>query len=297
MALLDWIKKRNEVQREAQSGGWRAVGVYLYNSEGRYPPASWAKTPEEFAGMVPQIRNHLDNKLEIRITNGDDHLLFHATKNGIEWDGIRLSEYLSREAPRHSDTSEGQHEHAGREKEMGMSGEMGIRERLRDEQQEPAQKRDPEMTAFIRHHQKQWLAHNIAVSVIDANRNDRPIWDGEASQQGSEFNCTWQGKVYERKGRECWGYVGKSDRNTYHAGLFVGEGDLAWTTGWGKPLATETQARQAAERMSSDWRSGNDSGLRKQLIIGPRVGEYREKLSKGGKAMPSRNWRTVSWDR
>jgi hypothetical protein len=97
MALLDWIKKRNEGQREPQSGGWHAVGVYFYNSEGRYPPASWAKTPEEFAGMVPQIRNHLDNKLEIRITNGDDHLLFHATRNGIEWDGIRLSEYLSKE--------------------------------------------------------------------------------------------------------------------------------------------------------------------------------------------------------
>jgi hypothetical protein len=100
MALLDWIKKRNEGQREPQSGGWHAVGVYFYNSEGRYPPASWANTPEEFAGMVPQIRNHLDNKLEIRITNSDDHLLFHATKNGIEWDGIRLSAIKRATSPR-----------------------------------------------------------------------------------------------------------------------------------------------------------------------------------------------------
>ena len=99
MALLDWINKRNQIQTDtpSQTNGWRSVGAYLYNSDGRYPAASWAETPEQFAGMVPQICNHLDNKLEVRITNSEDHLLFHATKNGIEWDGIRLSEYLSKE--------------------------------------------------------------------------------------------------------------------------------------------------------------------------------------------------------
>jgi hypothetical protein len=174
---------------------------------------------------------------------------------------------------------------------------MGIREWINGERPDPVQKRDPEMTAFIRRHQKQWLPHNIAVSVIDANRNERPIWQGESSNQASTLTCVWQGKVHENRGRECRGYVGKSDRNSYHAGLFVGEGDLSWTTGWGKPLATESEARQAAERMSGDWRSGNDGGLRKQLIIGPRIGEYEEKLSKGGKAMPSRAWQSFSWDR
>ena len=174
---------------------------------------------------------------------------------------------------------------------------MGIREWLRGEHRAPVQKRDPEMTAFIRHHQKLWLPHNIAVSVIDASRNDRAIWQREASNQASEFKCIWQGDVHESRGKECWSYVGKSDKGTYHAGLFVGEGDLAWTTGWGKPLATESEARQAAERMSDDWRSGDDRGLRKQLIIGPRISEHEEKLSKAGRAMPSRNWQSFSWDR
>jgi hypothetical protein len=101
MGVLDWIKKRNEVQSNAQSNGWRTVGVYFYGPDGRYPPATWAETPQRFVEMVPKIRKHLDNKLEVRITSSDDHLLFHATKNGIEWDGIRLSEYLSREPQCH----------------------------------------------------------------------------------------------------------------------------------------------------------------------------------------------------
>jgi hypothetical protein len=98
MALLDWIKKRNQIPTDtpSQTNGWRSVGVHFYNQDGRYPPATWAETPQQFVEMVPQIRKHLDNKLEVRITNGDDHLLFHATSNGIEWDGIRLSEYLSK---------------------------------------------------------------------------------------------------------------------------------------------------------------------------------------------------------
>jgi hypothetical protein len=101
MGVQDWIKKRNEVESNTQSSGWRTVGVYFYRPDGRYSAATWAATPQRFVEMVPQIRKHLDNKLEVRITSSDDHLLFHATKNGIEWDGIRLSEYLSREPQWH----------------------------------------------------------------------------------------------------------------------------------------------------------------------------------------------------
>jgi hypothetical protein len=122
MALLDWINKRNQIQTDtpSQTNGWRSVGAYLYNSDGRYPAASWAETPEQFAGMVPQICNHLDNKLEVRITNSEDHLLFHATKNGIEWDGIRLSEYLSREQQANKAISEIEPERMARDKDRGM---------------------------------------------------------------------------------------------------------------------------------------------------------------------------------
>jgi hypothetical protein len=99
MRLLDWMQQphRDQSDTEAQSSRWRTVGVHFYGHDGRYPPATWADSPERFAEMIPQIRKHLDNKLEVRITNSEDHPLFHATSNGVEWDGLRLSEYLSKE--------------------------------------------------------------------------------------------------------------------------------------------------------------------------------------------------------
>ena len=51
---------------------------------------------QRFGVMTPQIRKQLDNKLELRITNSGDHLLFHATDKGIEWDGIGLGQRLDR---------------------------------------------------------------------------------------------------------------------------------------------------------------------------------------------------------
>jgi len=99
MGLLDWVKKDSAVarnQNDDRGGGWESLNVYFYHADGRYPPASHAETPEQFGAMIPQIRKQLDNKLELRITNSGDHLLFHATDKGIEWDGIGLGQHLDR---------------------------------------------------------------------------------------------------------------------------------------------------------------------------------------------------------
>lgn len=95
MALLDFMK-RSDVRgmHDDRGSGWERVGAYLYRADGRYPPATWAETPEQFVKMIPKIREHVDNKLKVRITNTDDHLLFHATDKGVEWDGIGLKPML-----------------------------------------------------------------------------------------------------------------------------------------------------------------------------------------------------------
>jgi hypothetical protein len=80
---------------------WKTAKVYLYREDGRYPAPRWAETPQQFSDMVPDIRRHIDNKLEVRVTNGDDHLLFHSTKNGVEWDGIGLSRFLEHDRGAH----------------------------------------------------------------------------------------------------------------------------------------------------------------------------------------------------
>jgi hypothetical protein len=96
MGYLDWMKGSGATRNKSddQGGGWQRLHVYFYREDGRYPPAKHAETPEAFAEMVPKIREHIDKKLEIRITNGDDHMLFHATQKGIEWDGIQLEPIL-----------------------------------------------------------------------------------------------------------------------------------------------------------------------------------------------------------
>lgn len=95
VALLDFMN-RSKVRSmsDEQGSAWQRVGVYLYRADGRYPPATWAETPEQFAQMIPNIRQHVDKRLEVRVTNTHDHLLFHATDNGIEWDGIQLKPLL-----------------------------------------------------------------------------------------------------------------------------------------------------------------------------------------------------------
>lgn len=93
MGFADWMR-REALRSQSDVGSWHRIGVYLYRADGRYPPPTWAETREQFMGMVPKIRQHIDNKLEVRITNGSDHLLFHSTKKGIEWDGIGLSPVL-----------------------------------------------------------------------------------------------------------------------------------------------------------------------------------------------------------
>ena len=75
-------------------GGWQWLGVYLYRADGTYSGAVWAKTPEEFGKLLPAIQEQLKNRREVRIVNIDDHLVFHATAKGIEWDGIGLGALL-----------------------------------------------------------------------------------------------------------------------------------------------------------------------------------------------------------
>jgi len=74
-----------------KSAGWEWLGIYLYRADGTYTRAEWVKSPEELVAHVPQIREHMKNRLEVRITNSDDELLFHAIDNSVEWDGIGLS--------------------------------------------------------------------------------------------------------------------------------------------------------------------------------------------------------------
>lgn len=98
MPFLDWMKKSPVRQMHDDRGsGWKTVGIYLYRADGRYPSATWATTPQQFEKMIPQIREHIDKKLEVRITNAEDQLLFHATHKGIEWDGCGLAPMLKHE--------------------------------------------------------------------------------------------------------------------------------------------------------------------------------------------------------
>jgi hypothetical protein len=106
MRLIDRIlggrnDKGDNGKLEPVKPEWKRVGVYFYRADGRYPPAKWAQTPQQFSDMVPDIRRHIDGKLEVRITNSDDHLLFHSTKNDVEWDGIGLGKFLARDSEAH----------------------------------------------------------------------------------------------------------------------------------------------------------------------------------------------------
>ncbi len=98
MAFLDWMKKNPARQaHDDAGGGWKAVGVYFHRADGRYPAARWAETPRQFEKMIPQIREHVNKKLEVRIVDTRDRLLFHATDKGIEWDGSGLTPLLRQE--------------------------------------------------------------------------------------------------------------------------------------------------------------------------------------------------------
>jgi hypothetical protein len=74
---------------------WKLLGVYLYRADGTYTRAMWAKTPEDFRNMLPKIRKHVKNRLEVAITTTGDEMLFHATDKGIEWDGLGLEPLLN----------------------------------------------------------------------------------------------------------------------------------------------------------------------------------------------------------
>ena len=98
MAFLDWMKKRPVRQMHDDAGsGWKPVGVHLFQADGRHPSATWAQTPQQFEKMIPSIREHIQKKLEVRIVDGRDQLLFHATRKGIEWDGSGLAPLLRHE--------------------------------------------------------------------------------------------------------------------------------------------------------------------------------------------------------
>ena len=73
-----------------QSGGWKPLAVFLYRADGTYTCAEWVKTPKELEALLPKLRENVLKRLEVRITNYSDELLFHATSNGIEWDEIGL---------------------------------------------------------------------------------------------------------------------------------------------------------------------------------------------------------------
>jgi hypothetical protein len=94
----------------AEMKQWKTVGVYFHQADGRHPGPVWADTPEKFNDLIPDIRRQIESKLELRITNGDDHLLFHSTKNGVEWDGIGLRRFLEHHREVHQACSRQSHD-------------------------------------------------------------------------------------------------------------------------------------------------------------------------------------------
>jgi hypothetical protein len=114
MRFIDRILgHKNEDAKDAGAGigkpEWRRVGVYFYRADGRYPAPTWAENPQQFNDLIPDIRRQIESKLELRITNGDDHLLFHSTKRGIEWDGIRLGHFLEHDRESHAASKKDTH--------------------------------------------------------------------------------------------------------------------------------------------------------------------------------------------
>ena len=98
MGFLDWTRRGAVRQMHDDRGGaWQPIGIYLYRADGRYGAATWADTPQQFEKMIPQIRECMSQKREVRITNTRDELLFHATAKGIEWDGCGLAPVLKQE--------------------------------------------------------------------------------------------------------------------------------------------------------------------------------------------------------
>jgi len=99
MGFLDWMKGRQMTPSKSHEdgAGWKAVNIFLYRADGRYEAATRAQTPQDFEAVIPKIRQHIDSRLEVRVTNGADHLLFHATEKGVEWDGIGLTPILDSE--------------------------------------------------------------------------------------------------------------------------------------------------------------------------------------------------------
>jgi hypothetical protein len=73
---------------------WDWLGVYLFRDDGTYGSATWIKGPDELKKMLPSIQGHVRNKLEVRITNSGDELLFHSMEGGVEWDGIGLTQLM-----------------------------------------------------------------------------------------------------------------------------------------------------------------------------------------------------------
>jgi hypothetical protein len=72
MGFLDWMERSKVRSMHDDEGhGWERLGVCLYRADGRYPPATWAETPQEFGEMIPAIRSHIRKKLEVRITWGN----------------------------------------------------------------------------------------------------------------------------------------------------------------------------------------------------------------------------------
>ena len=83
---------------ESRNEEWNWIGVYLYRADGTYFRARWLKSPQDLVNMLPKIRTHIRSGRDVAITNSADEMLFHATKNGIEWDGLGLEPLLQQES-------------------------------------------------------------------------------------------------------------------------------------------------------------------------------------------------------
>lgn len=60
--------------------------LYLYNENGRYRDAvEIAGETELESAMAGQVRDHIRRRLEVRITNAVDELVFHAQGGKVLW--------------------------------------------------------------------------------------------------------------------------------------------------------------------------------------------------------------------
>jgi hypothetical protein len=127
------------------------------------------------------------------------------------------------------------------------------------------QRVETEMETVVKEHAMRSLPYVIAMQ--EAHQRIRMTGHNNDAVKSPDFECIWRSDPLVRRREESWCYVGKSSEGTYHGGIFVSQGEREWTTGWGKPLATEDEATNSAKEMLACWRKGSDRELQARMMV------------------------------